>query len=797
LKWKILYIGALSALVPILLVYGALRASLPRLDGSFSDTGLADSVTIDRDALGIPTIHAANRVDLAYGTGFAHAQDRFFQMDVLRRLAAGELAEIVGDSALKQDKSTRIFRFRHVAHEALQQETAQQLAILDAYTRGVNAGLASLHGRPWEYWVLRSKPQAWQREDSLLVIYAMWLDLQASGFKREMLRHEINADLGGSQCNFGLKCALAFFYPSSSVWDAPDESGDGVLPDGTPGAGVPAADALNVRAALSSSPGAGVPPRAPAPGSNNWAVGGRFTSNGAALIANDMHLGLHVPTMWYRARLRIEESTGARGLDLNGVTLPGTPMLVAGSNGDVAWGFTNTFGHWLDVELVPCTSLGEHEIRTPSDSQPVSTEWEEIRIRGGSSVRLPVTTAAHGVLLEADPDKKRCWFGTWLAQLPSATNLNLLQMERVQSVSAALDLAPQVGIPHQNLVVGDREGHIGWTIFGRIPADTGSTLTDGHSPWTTPEQHPRILDPQIGRIWTANARVTDELRAQQAIGRARGAEYALGARAHQIRDDLLALKEPATPVDMLRIQLDDRAIFLSRWRDLLLEVLDSDSLADRPLRGEFKRLLASWNGRASTDSVGYRLVRTAHERIEAQVWQMILSTLGIPVSQSTAPPLQFEESLWRLVNEQPLHMLAPQYESWRALLLAMVDSTITELDTKCGDLTRCSWGSRNYVRVRHPLSRALPFLSWLLDMPAIQLPGDDDMPRVQGEGFGASERFAVSPGHEGEGYFELPGGQSGHPLSHYYRAGFLDWARGNALPFLPGPAEHQLVLRPR
>ncbi len=800
------YIGVACAALVLALValcYGMLRASLPQLDGEPHEAGLTTPVRIERDRLGIPTITAANRIDLAYATGFVHGQDRFFQMDLSRRLAAGELAELFGKIAVEQDGRARLFGFRRVAREVLEQATAQQRAVVEAYARGVNAGLSSLYSRPWEYWVLGSPPGPWRPEDTVLVAHAMWWDLQVNGFRREILRREVNARLGGKECEAGWKCGLHFLYPARTAWDAPDTVTETAVAEAgsEPAPGVPTPDVLDVRGAgpLPSSTPAPVA-RGPAAGSNNWAVAGRLTTTGAALVASDMHLTQRVPTVWYRARLRTAATATEPALDLNGVTLPGQPLLVAGSNGHIAWGFTNSYGDWLDVQLVPCTSVGEEELQTPSGAVHLAVQREEIRVHGDASVSLEVKSGPAGILLRAEPQKQVCWFGSWLALVPAATNMNIMDLERATSVQEALALAPDVGIPHQNFVVGDREGHIGWTILGRIPTDTGATRASGRSAWTTVDTHPHILDPPVGRIWTANARVTADERQEAAIGgdeASLGAEYDLGARVRQIRDDLLALQGRATPADMLRIQLDDRAVFLARWRELLLRQIDTDSVRNQPLRAEFRRLLANWSGRAGVDSVAYRLVRAYRDRTEQAVWEMILSSLRVTAADNPPiPPAQFEEPLWRLVREQPMHLLAADYPTWREFLLAQLDETIAELRSGCGELARCSWGSRNVARIQHPLSRALPFLAPLLDMPAVALPGDHDMPRVQDGDVGASERFAVSPGHEEQGYLHLPGGQSGHPLSPYYRAGFLEWARGEPLPFLPGPAQHTLTLQP-
>lgn len=794
-------LGIASVLVLALAaVYMTLRASLPRLDGVLGVTGVAAPVALERDALGVATVSADTRADLAFGTGFAHGSDRFFQMDLSRRLAAGELSELVGRAALPQDLQTRLFRFRALARLDLERATPEQRELLTAYARGVNAGVASLRSRPWEYWLLGVTPTPWKPEDSFLVVYAMWWDLQSGDLGRDRLRRTVDARLGGPQCG-AWKCALQFLYPERTRWDAPnvvdeqqlhaEEAADSLAQT------VPGPQALDVRGGTQARTGlehlAHDEFRADdardelawsdrrddlALGSNNWAVAGRFTAAGAALVASDMHLGLRVPPTWYRVRLRMG---GAHPIDLNGLTLPGAPVLVAGSNGEVAWAFTNSDGYWLEARPIECLSVEGSRLRTPSGDRTLTTVTERIGVHGAPDVLLPVQTAAEGILFASDAQAHRCWFAAWLAERPEATNLELLAVEHARSVEEVLALAPLIGIPHQNLVVGDRAGHIAWTIAGRVPR--GET--------------PKLYDPPLGRVWSANARATADPAALAALGgdaEAVGAQYILGARARQIRDALLALTTPATPRDMLRIQLDDRAVFLAHWRDLLLGLIDQRAVEGRASRAEFRRLVASWDAQAGVDSVGYRLVRAYYDQVSSAAWQMILGALAIDTDEP-APP-QFEQPLWTLVNQQPVHMLAAEYPSWHAFLLEQLDRAISDLERQCGALARCRWGAAHPVHIRNPLSRAVPWLSRLIDYPPLTLPGDHDMPRVQDGAFGASERFAVSPGHESGGYLELPGGQSDHPLSPYFRAGLAAWEDGQALPFLPGPPAHRLLLRP-
>ena len=618
--------AALLIVLPVAIAYGVLRASLPPLDGTITAATLGAAVSVERDALGIPTVQATNRVDLAFGTGFVHGQDRFFQMDLSRRLAAGELSELFGAVALEQDKKARLFRFRHVADSVLGEATPAQRALVAAYTRGVNAGLASLRSRPWEYWLLSQAPMLWREEDTVLVSYAMWWDLQYGEFEREMLKREINAKLGGADCAPGWKCALQFLYPPRTIWDSPNASATATA------TAAPAFNGVEFRRRLTPGATAGLPAPAAEAGSNNWALAGRLTTTGAALVTSDMHLNLRVPAVWYRMRLRTAPGATAAGLDLNGLTLPGTPLLVAGSNGQVAWAFTNSYGKWLDLEPVECLTVSDSELRTASGSVPLRLEREEIRIHGQQSVLLDVRSASMGLLLVAQPEAHRCWFAHWLATVPQATNFNLQNMETATSVDEVLTLAPSIGIPHQNLIVGDRKGHIAWTIFGRIPLDAGPARLSGEGPWTSALEHPHLSDPASGRLWTANARPIDDARFEALLGGDEaliGAGYDLGARAHQIADDLAALQGPATPADMLRVQLDDRALFLARWRALIVELLDAEALRNHPPRGEFKRWVADWNARASIDSVGYRLVREFRDQTERAVWRMIIRGLGI------------------------------------------------------------------------------------------------------------------------------------------------------------------------
>jgi len=214
-------------------------------------------------------------------------------------------------------------------------------------------------------------------------------------------------------------------------------------------------------------------------------------------------------------------------------------------------------------------------------------------------------------------------------------------------------------------------------------------------------------------------------------------------------------------------------------------------------RAEFRRLVdTTWTGKASPDSVGYRLVRTYNVNLERAVFDMLIGEARARYPNAEfRVPAHFSRAVSTLLDTEPAHLLARPYASWRELQLEVLDRTIVELEGQCpSGLRTCRWGDYDVVTIRHPLSRALPFLSRWLDMPGAPTSGDNDMPRVHLPGFGASERFAVAPGHETDSYLHMPAGQSGHPLSPYYRAGHEAWVDGKPTPFLPGPPQHRQQL---
>jgi penicillin amidase len=538
-------------------------------------------------------------------------------------------------------------------------------------------------------------------------------------------------------------------------------------------------------------------------GSNNYAIAGSRSTSGAAIVSDDMHLGLQLPNIWYRLALTYPDGHGGERR-LVGVTLPGAPPLViAGSNGKVAWGFTNSYGDYLDLVEVGFERARAGQVRTPKGWEPLAEHVETIFVKGLPAERLVVRESSLGPLREAGG---KTYAIHWVAHEPGALNLHQLRLEDAATLEAALSIAALDGIPAQNFVAGDRAGNIGWTVAGRLPRRAAEGIAasfpinaDDRAPsWDgllEPERYPRVVNPPGGQLSTANSRTL--LGPGSALLGDGG--FDLGARSSQLHDRLRRLGPRTDEAAAFAVALDDRALFIALWRERALAVLDKASLQDQPRRAAFRRLLeTSWNGRADVDSVGYRLARNfmwaLHDLLFAGV-DAQMAKLDPKATMALANP-RWPALVARLLDEQPAGWLPPGRRNWREVELAAIDRVTGEFEREGVALEQATWGARNTAAFAHPISLAAPFLRPWLAVPPDRLAGDAHMPRVAGPKFGQSERMTVSPGREEEGLYNMPGGQSGHPLSPWFLHGHADWVRGRPLPLLPGPARHTLTLAP-
>ncbi|MGH8077468.1 MAG: penicillin acylase family protein, partial [Lysobacter sp.] len=443
-------------LLVALAVLGAwwlMRGSLPALGGDLDLNGLAAPVTVQRDALGVVTIEAANESDAMRALGYVHAQERFFEMDLMRRTAAGELAELFGPRAVDTDKRRRVHRMRARVTRDLDAVAGDRLPVLQAYTDGVNAGLADLKTKPWPYLLLQAKPEPWQLEDTPLVGYAMYFDLHDADNARELGLWRIKPHVPPA--------LFKLLRHDGSSWDAPmagTARGDAMLPD---------AAQLDLRKLPTvATRGAAQLPAPMELGSNNFAVAGSLTRDGRAIVANDMHLTLRAPNIWFRVQLRYPDPRAPQGrVDIGGFTLPGLPLIVVGSNGHVAWSFTNSYGDWLDWQLQPACPA---PATRGGDCPGITVATERIDVAGASPTPFKVEETTWGPIIHRNRDGSALAL-RWTAHLPRSLSLDLGDFAWVASLDTAVDAADRVAIPGQNLVLADRHGRIAWRLLGPMP----------------------------------------------------------------------------------------------------------------------------------------------------------------------------------------------------------------------------------------------------------------------------------------------------------------------------------------
>ncbi len=758
IKWLVLSAIALACILGIV-AYSMLRMSLPELSGETSTSAVSAEVSLSRDSLGHAIITARNRNDAAYALGFAHAQDRLFQMDLQRRAAAGELAEWVGSMAVRVDKRARFHQFSERAEVTFEQLPADQQQLLNQYAMGVNDAIAEMSSLPFEYLVTGFEALPWKPSDSILVVYSMYMDLQ---------RGQVDLDLARTALKdtFGMDM-LRFLTQPSQYQAALDASR---LPVGR--AEIPTlSDATRANTtAMVSRPPWDI-------GSNNWAVSGELTTGQGAMLANDMHLGLRVPVIWYRTQLNYTRDD--ESVSVTGVSLPGLPGVVVGTNGHIAWGFTNANLDNVDwVRLPPdaTTTSVDSSIQLADTQEPYTITMSEFG---------PVST------LNGEQFALQ-----WVAHEPYAVNLRVMDLDLVKDVEAAVNIAPTMGMPVQNMVTVDKAGNLAWTPAGAVtartrPSNTAITPDTVDEKWSEQETNvPVVMNPNLGRIWTANSRVISK----EELTRFGDGGYALGARAAQIRDRLMD-KASFSELDFYQIQLDNEARFLMPWHRLLVQTIQAN-------RGEYAddiTLLENWGACACSDSVGYTLVR----RFRSQVMQDLLSPVltqlesqGAPVS----PLLRYvEPALWQLLNQQPDSWLPANVSSWQHFLVQSYQKAkrrVLEEESPDNTLAGATWGNVNALAIKHPFSGQIPLLGDMLNMPVSKGFGDSYMPAVQAPSFGASERFFVRPGALDKAILTLPGGQSGHPLSPYYRSGFKDYVSGAPTALLPGKPVYTRTFMP-
>ncbi|MFO0828607.1 MAG: penicillin acylase family protein [Phycisphaerales bacterium] len=824
--------------------------------------GLAAPATASIDALGVPLIRAASFDDAVRVEGYLHARDRYAQMDLLRRYAAGELAEILGPFATAVDRQQRVLRLRAVARADLDALEPRHRTALKAYVEGVNAGLASMPGPPAEHKLLGVKPAPWTEEDTMLVALSMCAMLNDSA-RNEPAIGAVAAILPASM--------LAYLSTPFSTSDAP------VIADATPPEppAIPGPEVIDTRqvktsranlretrparpealagaasdALVAVTPGTldrahpvlsveawaeplvGALLRGHARiaagdedlpgdeviGSNAWVVSGARSSTGAAILANDMHLAITVPGVWYRVSLEFGAgSDHERRVRVDGISLPGAPGIVSGSNGRIAWGFTNVEGDFIDYVVVEPDPNDATRYLVPGGSEPYRSDTETVRVRGLPSQSLDVKSTRWGPIVATD-HANRPLAMRWPALDAGGINLAILDLAAATTVSEGLDIAAAWRGAQQNVMIAADNGDIGWTISGALPRRSGfdgqvpTSWADGArgwNGWLDGPDRPRIENPAAGFIVTANQRTVPAVLATQ-IGHLWGEPD----RASQISAALRA----APPLDergCAALQLRTDVPKLDLWRAAVLPSLEraaADVAADGQPTDRARRVgalvetLRGWNGKADADERAVAVIDQVRKRATRAILRGIVEAALAANDPSVSPEQRAtkadrlsrvparDESVLRIVRERSQHLLPPSEESWDAFLVRVTLEAAASASGKDGLLP---WGKINTSDFEHPLAQAAPQITSQFGIPQHEQPGHPGAIRVASPSFGASDRLVVSPGREANGLIQTPGGQSGDPKSSHYADLHPSWRDGMPLSLRPGAAATTLSFQP-
>ncbi len=739
--------------------------------GSLTMKSLDAPVTIEIDDRGVPTVMAADMLDAYRGEGYLHAHDRFFQMDMMRRYAAGEIAGLAGKLMVSTDRKNRIYRGRSTCEAIFNRLSKEEQSILEAYAEGVNEGLASLESVPTEYLMMRVEPEPWTPVDSLLVNLSMTMTLTRSS-RIELQRWILHRDADPAWIDFLLTANDPRDRPMLKATEGPEAMPPLPSPAGE-GDGPGNLDDFDD------------PPSGEQPGSNNWAVAGSRTASGSALLANDPHLMLTLPTIWYRIRIEWPD------VEMTGLSLPGLPGVIIGTNGSVAWGFTNATIDRQDYVIIEVDPDDPTRYRVPDGWEPFVVHEEMIQIAGGDPETLETTWTRWGPVVDEDHEGRPIAV-SWTALLPEATNINVLGMANARSVQEAVDILRGWHGPPQNVLLADDQGQIGWILTGWLPSRRGFdgrypvSWADGSRGWDGPldeSLRPVIINPEDGILYSANNRTVSLDR-----GRLLGEEWASPDRVERIVE-LLGDRTGLDESDMLAMQLDTRVPGLELYRNILLSAVPENHPDERVRMA--RSMVQDWNGCSDADQTGIRVLIRYRRQLDAAVRRHLMDAAGVQASGYSLP-----EAPIRHVHEQlPVEHVPAGYESWQDLHRRLFEETVVSMaaDEQGFDT---SWGQQNTSEINHPLISALP--SFMKNSMSVKLPqsGYWGSVRVTGRQFGASARMVIDPAHPERAILQTPGGQSGRHDSPHWMDFHMEWHRGDPTAMQPGEAVRTIELVP-
>jgi len=738
-----------------------LMSPLPRLSGRIELAGLSQPVSISRDEHGVPHLRAASRDDLWFALGFVHAQDRFAQMELMRRVGSGRLAEAVGPAGLASDRFMRTLGLRRLAEATLPHLDPATRAGLEAYAAGVNAWLAQpTRSLPLELTLLGVRPEPWQPADSLVWHKLMALNL-AGPWRDDLLRGRLLRHLPPQR--------LRELFPGLG-----GESGASLSEAGT-------------GALLAALPAAA----RSEPASNIWVVAGSRTASGKPLLANDPHLGLSTPSPWYLAELE------APGLHVAGATAPGLPFPVIGHTDRFAWGITSAEADTVDLFVERLEGAAGY--RAPDGPRPFTTRVERIGVKDGADVTLTVRETRHGPVISdliagelAGPGEVVALAATLLSEDDKAVQA-LLRIGLAQDWAGVAAALREVQAPALNIGYADRDGTIALATVGRIPLRRnasgllparGWTGTGDWTGWLPAARLPQTVNPRGGVLANANDRPTADLKlAAQLAG-----SWPPAYRARRLHE-LLDPRHDLTAQAMSAIQGDIVSLQAVELKDLLAAVEPASERGRAAVR-----LLADWTGEVRRDRPEPLLLASWAAHLTQAVFADEAPELADP-----AEPPRLDLLIEALARQKSWcdDTATRAVESCDEMIERSLEQTLTDLRADWRrDPAALRWGEAHAARFVSPVLGHLPLLR---DWTAHALPTDGDAATLNRGGYrpdgprfphihGASLRAVFDLADPAASLFLITPGQSGHPQSGHYADLLRPWRDNHPFPIDPaGP----------
>lgn len=778
------------------------NSALPQLDGRLQVSGLSAPVTVTRDAHGVPTIDASTLEDLFFAQGYVTAQDRLWQMDVMRRFGSGELSEILGEDMLKVDREHRLLGLRAAAKKSLAMASARDRGFAEAYARGVNAYIAGHASKlPIEFRILGYAPKPWLAEDSLVIANNMVKDLNYKYFFDALAHEKILAKLG-PELTADLYVNRSWHdrpptvmrddlnEPEKTVGDSDDEDDDDSPDNSVTQRKIPAT-------AIKDLPVEGLPVN----GSNDWVVSGAHTVTGKPLLSNDMHLGHQMPNLWYEAHLR----SGA--LDVAGVTLPGMPYAIVGHNQRIAWGFTNVGPTVTDVYIENFNAQGAYQ--TPTGWVEPEHRVEVIHVKGKPDVTMDVKITRHGpVITELVPGETRSLALRWT--LYDGLRIPFFDVNSAQNWAEFRQAFSQLDAPGQNVVYADVDGNIGYQTTGKVPiraAGDGSLPASGADnahEWTSYipfEKLPSIYNPPSGIIATANGRLTPD-NYPNSISMEWDAPWRTARIYH-----VLESGRRFSPADMLGLETDVHSEADLFAAERLVYAVDHASKPSARAK-QAADLMRNWDGRMLASSAAPTIT-------ENSIRELRRLLLEPKLGSAPSDPKQEEEvlswetyswamrSVWleNILLHRPKRWLPENYPNYDDLLAAAVDAAVNGSGVP-KDLATWRWGAFNAVEIQHPILGKIPIVRHWSGPGLQEQSGSGYTVKAVTRHHGPSERFTANLADLDQSTLNIVTGQGGNFLSPYYMDQWKAWYEGTtfALPFSSKAVEaakaHRLVLEP-